>query len=159
LYQVLARLFEAVLKSGRVPAAWKDAKLTPIIKKGNSIQASNYRMTAVSSVLYLLFASVVYSLSNEWCMHEKILHKEQFGFVPGCNCQQAQFNVRHLAQMRKRAGRGHDKRLWLSFIDFTAANDHVDRQALRTHLQGEICVPEMLLRVIQSVYAGDAYRF
>jgi hypothetical protein len=79
---VLDRLFEAVLKLGRVPAAWKVAKLTPIIKTGNSIQESNYRMIAVSSVLYRLFASVVNSLSTKWCMRENFLPKEQFGFVP-----------------------------------------------------------------------------
>jgi hypothetical protein len=96
---------------GKGPCPWKVAKLTPIFKEGDPTQASNYRMIAVSSVLYCLFASVANSLLTKWCMREKVLPKEQFGFVPGRNCQQAQFIERHLAQMRKRAGRGQDKRL------------------------------------------------
>jgi hypothetical protein len=151
---VLARLFEAVLKSGRVPAAWKAAKLAPIFKKGGPTQTSNYRMIAVSSVLYGLFASVANRMLTKWCTREKFLPKEHFGFVPERKYQQAQFIVRHLVQMRKWAGRGQDNRLGLSFIDFTAAYDHVDRQALWIHLQGEIGVPEQPLRVIQSMYAG-----
>jgi hypothetical protein len=58
LMPVLARLFAAAIRSGRVSAAWKVAKLTPIFIKGDPTQASNYRMIAARSVLYHLFASV-----------------------------------------------------------------------------------------------------
>jgi hypothetical protein len=58
LVLVLARLFEAVLKSGRVPAAWKVVKLTPILKKRGPTQASISRMIAVCSILHRLLASI-----------------------------------------------------------------------------------------------------
>jgi hypothetical protein len=62
-----------------------------------------------------------------------------------------------LAQ-RQQCWGGSNKRLWIAFIDFRAACDHVDREALWHHLQHVIGVPPQLLTVIQNMYSGDAYR-
>jgi hypothetical protein len=83
--------------------------------------------------------------------------KEQFGFFPGRSCHHAQFVLRRLAQLQQCWG-GSNKRLWIAFIDFKAAYDHVDREALWHHLQHVISVPPQLLTVIQNMYSGDAYR-
>jgi hypothetical protein len=64
--------------------------------------------------------------------------------------------LRHLAQ-RQQCWGGINKRLWIAFIDFKAAYDHVDREALRHHLQHVNGVPPQLLTVIQNMYSGDAY--
>jgi hypothetical protein len=63
----------------------------------------------------------------------------------------------HLAQ-RQQCWSGSNKRLWIAFIDFKAAYDHADREALWHHLQHVISVPSQLLTVIQNMYSGDAYR-
>jgi hypothetical protein len=73
------------------------------------------------------------------------------------SCQQAQFALRHLAQHQQCWG-GSNKRLWIAFIGFKAAYDHVEREALWHHLQHVIGVPPQLLTVIQDMYSGDAYR-
>jgi hypothetical protein len=77
--------------------------------------------------------------------------------VPGRNCQQAQILLHHLSQNRKVWGGRHGKQLWLSFIDYKAAFDHVDRRALWSHLRCMIGVSDVFLLEIQSMYDDDAY--
>jgi hypothetical protein len=157
LAPVLAELFLLVFQTKQIPNAWKVARLVPFCKKGDRDDPANYRLIAKSSVVYRLFASVLNSLLTKWCIRQGVLPIEQFGFVPGRNCQQAQFLVRHLSQSRKVWGDRHGKQLWLSFIDFKAAYDHVDRRALWNHLRCVIGVSDVFLSVIQSMYDEDAY--
>jgi hypothetical protein len=82
LAPLLGRLFRAILCSSHAPAAWKAARLTPIFKKGDRSDPSNYRLIAVSPVVYWLFAGVVNTLLTRWCQKQNEFPKEQFGFFP-----------------------------------------------------------------------------
>jgi hypothetical protein len=150
LAPVLAELFLLVFQTRQIPSIGKVARLVPFHKKGNRDDPASYRLMTVNSVVYRLFASVLNSLLTKWCIRQGILPIEQFGFVPGRNCQQAQFLLRHLSQSR---GGRHSKQLWLSFIDF---KDNVDRRALLHHLRCVIGVSDVFLSVIQSKYDDDA---
>jgi hypothetical protein len=92
----LARLFHKLLKEGVTPEAWKIARLTPIHKKGDINLPGNYRMLAVSPVVYRLYAVCLNKILLEWCMEHHVLPDSQFGFIPGRNVQQAQFILRHV---------------------------------------------------------------
>jgi hypothetical protein len=56
---------------------------------------------------------------------------------------------------RQQCWGGGNKRLWIAFIDFKVAYNHVDREALWHHLQHVIGVPPQLLTVIPIMYSGD----
>jgi hypothetical protein len=55
LAPLLGHLFRAVLRSGHVLAAWKVTRLTPLFKKGDQSDPSNYRPIDVSLVVHQLF--------------------------------------------------------------------------------------------------------
>jgi hypothetical protein len=57
LVPLMARLFRVLLSESKVPACWKVAKLSPIHKKGEVLNPGNYRMIAVSGVMYRIFAN------------------------------------------------------------------------------------------------------
>jgi len=57
--------FQLLLQKARVPNAWKEAKLTPIHKKGPVISPKNYRMIAVSAPVYRLYSNVL-SIIQDW---------------------------------------------------------------------------------------------
>ena len=57
LVPLMARLFKVLLSESKVPACWKVAKLSPIHKKGEVLNPGNYRMIAVSGVMYRIFAT------------------------------------------------------------------------------------------------------
>ncbi len=157
LAKPLARLFHKLLREGVTPDAWKIARLTPIHKKGDISLPGNYRMLAVSPVIYRLYAVCLNKILLEWCMDHKVLPDSQFGFIPGRNVQQAQFILRHVVQSQRQYGKPGEKRVWSVFVDFKQAYDSVDREALWLYLRKRVGVPEALLDAITSLYAQDAY--
>ena len=48
----VARLFAVMMEKAEIPAYWKAAKLTPLHNKGSSLDPANYRMLAVSDIMY-----------------------------------------------------------------------------------------------------------
>ena len=59
LVPLMARLFRVLLSESKVPACWKAAKLSLIHKKGEVMNPGNFRMIAVSGVIYRIFANVL----------------------------------------------------------------------------------------------------
>jgi len=82
LVPLMARL---LLSESKVPACWKVAKLSPIHKKGEVLNPGNYRMVAVSGVIYRIFANVLKDLVTDWCVNKGKIPDTQFGFFPGRN--------------------------------------------------------------------------
>ena len=66
-----------------MPACWKVAKLSPIHKKGEVLNPGNYRMIAVSGVIYRIFPNVLKDLVTDWCLKKGKIPDTQFGFFPG----------------------------------------------------------------------------
>lgn len=163
LTPLLASWFHALMLASQhtgvmLPAAWRGARIAPVFKKGNQMDPESYRMIAVSSVLYRLFASCTHDLTTSWC--EKVggvIPDTQFGFVHARNAQQAQFLLRHVVQSRRRVmGRGKGKnKVWSAFIDFKQAYDHVDRGLMMAHLEHSVGVPAFLCHVVHAMYTGD----
>ena len=61
----IVALFNMLMTQARVPRSWKEAKLTPIHKKGPVTNPGNYRMIAVSGTLYKFYANVLRSIVQE----------------------------------------------------------------------------------------------
>ncbi len=159
LAPLIARLFHTAFTTCKVPKVWKEARLTPLFKKDDPTVPANYRLLAVSSVLYRLYTSCVCTLLTKWCQRQGVMPDHQFGFYPKRNVQQAQFVLRHVVQGRKQWGRkqGEGRHVWAAFIDFQAAYDHVDRRALWAHLEHRVGVPAAMLHAVRSLYEADAY--
>jgi hypothetical protein len=156
LAPLLSRLFLACYESGKVPAQWKVARLSPLFKKGDDTLPCNYRMLAVSSVLYRLYASVLRELLTTWVVASQVVPVNQFGFYPKRGCQQAQFILQHLIMSRRKAPKG-PKSLLAVFVDFKQAYDLVNRAALWKDLERRVGVPAPLMRAMQGLYEEDSY--
>jgi hypothetical protein len=152
----ISQLFHTIITQRRVPAAWKEARLSPIYKKGPVDDPNSYRMIAVNSVLYRLFANVIRDLVTKWSLEGNKVPDTQFGFYPGRSTMQPMFILRHMANLCKQHKEKGSSRLYTAFMDFTQAYDHVDRQALWAHLQ-KINMPAYLLETIQAMYEEDTY--
>ena len=64
----IAQLFNLLYDKACIPACWKQAKLSPLYKKGPFLDPNNYRMLAVSGAMYRMYANVIRSLLTEWCV-------------------------------------------------------------------------------------------
>ncbi|KAJ9531945.1 hypothetical protein QJQ45_003656 [Haematococcus lacustris] len=109
-------------------AAWKVARISPLFKDTDPTNFNKYRMLAVSSVLYRLYANVLQHVLTAWCMTHKVLPAEQFGFIPGRSTMQPMFILRHLVHAQKAIVDAKHRRLFTAFIDFKQAYDHIPRQ-------------------------------
>ncbi|KAJ9510828.1 hypothetical protein QJQ45_027760 [Haematococcus lacustris] len=88
LLPLLATWFHIMMRTGIIPAAWKVARISPLFKDTDPTDPNKYRMLAVSSVLYRLYANVLRHVLTAWCMTHKVLPAEQFGFIPGRSTMQ-----------------------------------------------------------------------
>eukprot|EP00983_Pelagomonas_calceolata_P016798 528913-Pelagomonas_calceolata.AAC.1 len=57
IFQQIAR--RVFLSKARIPACWRVAKLSPLHKKGAMSNPGNYRMIAVSGVMYRIYANLL----------------------------------------------------------------------------------------------------
>ncbi|KAJ9507876.1 hypothetical protein QJQ45_021195 [Haematococcus lacustris] len=157
LLPLLATWFHSMMRTGIIPAAWKVARISPLFKDTDPTDPNKYRMLAVSSVLYRLYANVLRHVLTAWCITHKVLPAEQFGFIPGRSTMQPMFILRHLVHAQKASADAKHRKLFTAFIDFKQAYDHIPRQQLWEHLRVGIKLPQPLLACLEGLYRDDNY--
>ena len=83
LVKPLIKIFRTSVRTGKIPAPWKDAKITAIHKKGNKHVAGNYRPVSLTSVACKLLESFVREALVSYMKANKFFSKKQFGFLGG----------------------------------------------------------------------------
>ena len=76
----LTKLFTKSLETGKVPTSWKEAKVTPIFKKGNKKQACNYRPVSLTSVVCKLLERLIRTRIMKHIDVNDLLTDNQYGF-------------------------------------------------------------------------------
>ena len=57
--QTISTIFNKSLRSGEVPQDWRDALVTPLFKKGNRYEPSNYRPVSLTPIVCPLSARLL----------------------------------------------------------------------------------------------------
>ena len=142
------RLFSLVWQSGKVPQTWKDATIVPVYKgKGCKLTCSNYRPISLLSVIGKVFASIILDHSKHYFFDFRL--PQQSGFTPGRSTSDAILTLRILADTH----RLYKQPLYVAFIDFKAAFDSVDRQALWSALS-TLNLPDPLPGLFRKLHEG-----
>lgn len=79
LAPILLDIFNSILHTGNFPVEWKKAFLTPIPKKGNLADVTNYRGIAMQSVIPKLFDMLI--TEKIYGHVASIIPQQQHGFV------------------------------------------------------------------------------
>ena len=156
LLPALSKLFHSIFTTKKTPTSWKAARISPLHKKGNVSDPNCYRMLAVNSVLYRLFANLIREYITAWAVHENAIPSTQFGFYPGRNTTHPLFILRHLSHHSAFRKPNRTSRFYCAFMDFTQAYDTVERNALWSHLS-RIGMPATLISSVKSMYDRDYY--
>ena len=82
----LTFLFEMSLNRGTIPTDWKEAEVRLIFKKGDKSDPGNYRPVSLTSVVCKIFESFIRDSLYSHLTDNKLLCKDQFGFVKGRSC-------------------------------------------------------------------------
>eukprot|EP00983_Pelagomonas_calceolata_P052223 1142753-Pelagomonas_calceolata.AAC.1 len=123
LVPLIACMFRVFLSKGRIPVCWKVEKLTPLHKQGAMSNPGNYRIIAISGVMYRIYANVLKDLVADWCFQKDKVSDTQFGFYPGRSTLYPLFILRHLKNALKKIKPQQSPRLHAAFLDLSQAYD------------------------------------
>ena len=76
-------IFKASIDSGECPSLWKYADITPVNKKGDASQASNYRPISILPAMCRLFERILPDGINYFLYQNRLISAAQYGFVKG----------------------------------------------------------------------------
>ena len=82
----LAMIFQKSLEEGYCPEDWKTANVTPIHKKGDRTDPSNYRPVSLTSQVCKVFESIIRDKLVEHLDKHGLLNNAQHGFREGRSC-------------------------------------------------------------------------
>ena len=83
VYLPLSIIFEALMKSIRIPTQWKIARVSAINKKRNRKLASNYRPVSITSIVCRVLETIIRNFMVEFLVSNNLLSDFQFEFVKG----------------------------------------------------------------------------
>ena len=114
-------------KLGKLPTAWRTAKVTPILKKGKPPdKPQSYRPISLTSCLGKVAERMVNSRLYHWLESNQILNKMQAGFRKGCRTEDQLFRF----IQNTLDGFQESKTTTAVFIDLQQAYDRVWRKGL-----------------------------
>ena len=79
----MSDLFNYSLASGKVPASWKQANVTPIFKKDNPSDVTNYRPISLLSTIGKVLEKIIHKYLYNYFHENHVITTLQSGFVPG----------------------------------------------------------------------------
>ena len=154
----LCHIFEKSLKDSEVPTEWREANVTPIFKKGNKLEASNYRPVSLTSIVCKVLEDIVRERMMAYVQGGGLIAPEQHGFVPKKACLTNLLET--LDAITDAVNKGYSVDLIL--LDFSKAFDKMSHKKLIAKLRAygidEILVKwtkALLTERRQRVVIGD----
>jgi Reverse transcriptase (RNA-dependent DNA polymerase) len=119
-------IFRRSMDEGVVPAAWREANVTPLFKKGSRLVPANYRPVSLTSVPCKIMEKIFRDAVMGHLIAEKLISKQQHGFVKKKAC------VTNLLESTDFLTDARARKLWvdLLFLDFEKAFDKVPHRRL-----------------------------
>ena len=150
---VLCQLFNQSIKQGHVPQEWKEAKVTPVFKKGNVHLPENYRPVSLTCVCSKLLERIVCGHIRAHLDKHKILSTVQHGFRARHSCEtQLLTTIQDLASSWDRK-----EQIDVAVLDFAKAFDTVPHRKLLFKL-GHYGITNNIHSWIESFLTGRVQR-
>ena len=154
LTPVLCRLFNNILNRGEFPNSWRYNTLTPLHKKGDANNPSNYRGIALTSNVCKLFCSMLHSRLNKFIEDNNLIPVNQIGYQPKMRTSDHIFTLKRLVDKYiNEIGKG---RLFTCFVDFKKAFDTVSRTSLLYKLL-KLGIGGRFLKILRNMYSNVYY--
>ena len=124
---VILKLFNLILSSEKPVAMWTTSIFAPIHKKGSRTNPDNYRAIALACCLSKFYAAILNRRLLNFAIENKIVHKNQLGFMPGNRCSDA---LIILYNLYVKYCKQRNQYMYGCFVDFRKAFDTIPRHLL-----------------------------
>ena len=146
--KVLQSTCQQTWKTQQQPQAWKRSVFTPVPKKGNAKECSNYCTIALISHASKVMLKILQARLQQYVNHE--LPDVHAGFRKGRGTRD---QIANTSQFIEKA-REFQKNIYFCFIDYAKAFDYVDHNKLWKVLK-EMGIPDHLTCLLRNLYAGQ----
>ena len=126
LSPILQLIFQKSLDNGKLPDIWKEANVSPIFKKGDKADPSNYRPISLTCVLCKVQEHIVASSLSKHFTELNILYELQHGFRERRSCETQLIMLIDKLSKTMQMGKQTD----LNLLDFSKAFDKVAHEKL-----------------------------
>ena len=145
IIKYLTKIFNKILIHGKTPDEWGLSDVIIMFKKGDKHSIENYRPLSLSSTLAKIFTKVIANrLKNTL---ESQQPKEQAGFRRNFSTIDHLFTIDQMIQKCEE----YNKKLYLTFIDYTKAFDSVKHESVYRALERQ-GVEKKYIQVIMEMY-------
>ena len=128
---VLTIIYRKSISTGQLPEDWLTANVTPLFKKGNRSDPSNYRPVSLTSIPCKLLEHIIHSNVMSHLEDHGYLHDKQHGFRKGRSCEtQLALTVNDIARILDNKGQ-----VDVIIMDFSKAFDTVPHERLLAKLK------------------------
>ena len=134
LAPILRVIFQRSINQGKLPNIWKDANVSPVLKKGDKSEPSNYRPISLTCVLCKVLEHIVASSLFRHFTDLNILYELQHGFRERRSCETQLIVLVDELSKNMQMGKQTD----LILLDFSKAFDKVAHEKLlqKLHFYG-----------------------
>ena len=146
--KVLHSVCQQIWKTQQWPQDWKRSIFSPIPKKGNPKECSNYRTIALISHASKVMIKILQARLQQYINWE--LPDVQTGFIKGRRTRDQIANIQWIIAK----AREFQKNIYFCFIDYAKAFDCVDHNKLWKILK-EMGIPDHLTCLLRNLYAGQ----
>lgn len=134
-----------IWRSETIPTDWETATLIPLLKKGSSLECSNYRGISLLPIAYKILEAII--LNRIQGHLDDNTRESQAGFRKSRGCIDHIFTINQILQTRYE----YRKPTIIAFLDYAAAFDSVHRQSL-WKLLSAAGIPLKLVNIIAAMY-------
>ncbi|XP_057550510.1 uncharacterized protein LOC130828560 [Amaranthus tricolor] len=140
----LTELFNAILRSSKMPEEWRVSTIIPLFKnKGDAQECGNYRGIKLLNYTMKLWERVI----EKRLRRETVIRESQFGFMLG----RSTIEAIHLFRRLMEKYRERKKDLHLVFIDLEKAYDSIPQSIIWDSLKNS-GISQKYITVIQDMY-------
>lgn len=147
--EILLRFYNKIFDTGDMPGDFRKSIIFPLHKKGPVNCVENYRGISFMNSIAKIFCGIVLKRLEKWVEENKLISDFQAGFRRNYSTHDQIFTIATIIKSflsRKR-------KVYAFFIDFKAAFDSVNRDALLYKLSC-IGISTKMLNIIRALYTN-----
>ena len=152
LSKPLSIIFNSSYSTGSLPKNWLCANVTPLFKKGDKLNPSNYRPVSITSIVCKVMESIIRDTMMNHLLVNRIITRDQHGFVPKKSCCTNLLETMDILTQAIEEGYSID----IIFLDFAKAFDTVAHTRLGLKLQSYGFIDKLLKWI--KAFLGNRYQ-